>query len=226
MSLTRSFQTFAQKHALKTRGAAIAAASLFGASFSAAAPSPQAAALPAVAPAAAVAAPAVVASRTLSFHNLHTEEKLTVTYWRDGAYDYQALGQVARLLRDHRRDESFEMNTGLLDTLHTMQQQLKEKHPDNPMVFEVISGYRARATTDALRRRGAAVASDTSQHQLGNALDFRIRDIPLVELRDTAWCLQQGGVGFYPESHNNFIHVDTGRVRFWPASRTAWRCMS
>ena len=35
----------------------------------------------------------------------------------------------------------------------------------------------------------------------------------LIGLRDAARSLRAGGVGFYPAS--NFIHVDTGRVRFW-----------
>ena len=32
-------------------------------------------------------------------------------------------------------------------------------------------------------------------------------------LRDAAWSLQGGGVGFYPQSQ--FVHVDVGRVRRW-----------
>jgi len=37
--------------------------------------------------------------------------------------------------------------------------------------------------------------------------------IHLEHLRDTAKSLKIGGVGFYPAS--NFVHVDTGRVRYW-----------
>jgi uncharacterized protein YcbK (DUF882 family) len=35
----------------------------------------------------------------------------------------------------------------------------------------------------------------------------------LEELRDTAWAMQCGGVGYYAKS--GFVHVDTGRVRRW-----------
>ncbi len=28
--------------------------------------------------------------------------------------------------------------------------------------------------------------------------------------------LQRGGVGFYPGSANQFVHMDTGSVRHWP----------
>ena len=34
-----------------------------------------------------------------------------------------------------------------------------------------------------------------------------------VDVRSAAASLKLGGVGFYPSS--NFVHVDTGRVRYW-----------
>jgi uncharacterized protein YcbK (DUF882 family) len=50
-------------------------------------------------------------------------------------------------------------------------------------------------------------------HMEGRAIDIRLTDRPLSHLRDAAWNLGQGGVGFYPSS--NFVHVDTGPVRKW-----------
>jgi uncharacterized protein YcbK (DUF882 family) len=47
----------------------------------------------------------------------------------------------------------------------------------------------------------------------GKATDFRLPDISLPVLFRTAIVLKAGGVGYYPRS--NFIHIDTGRVRFW-----------
>ena len=32
-------------------------------------------------------------------------------------------------------------------------------------------------------------------------------------LRNAAWEMQAGGVGYYAKS--GFVHVDTGRVRYW-----------
>lgn len=206
-------------------GALVGAGALMTAFASASNPVPAAVGAQSVTVQNVDAAAAEVPSRTLSFHNLHTEETLTVTYWRNGSYDEAALAQIANVLRDHRRNEAQPVNRELLDYLHAIRVELQRTHRGNPMVYQVISGYRARETTDALRRGGAAVASDTSQHQLGNALDFRIEGVPLRQLRDTAWCMQRGGVGYYPEAHNNFVHVDVGRVRFWPASRTRWACM-
>jgi uncharacterized protein YcbK (DUF882 family) len=40
-----------------------------------------------------------------------------------------------------------------------------------------------------------------------------LSDVQLADLRDAAWSLQLGGVGYYPAS--DFVHVDTGRVRRW-----------
>ncbi|MEN9426370.1 MAG: hypothetical protein RLZZ220_719, partial [Pseudomonadota bacterium] len=37
--------------------------------------------------------------------------------------------------------------------------------------------------------------------------------VPLASLRDAALALQAGGVGYYPKEQ--FVHLDTGRVRSW-----------
>ena len=47
----------------------------------------------------------------------------------------------------------------------------------------------------------------------GQAIDIRLTDVPLTRLRRAALELRRGGVGYYPAS--NFVHVDTGRPRFW-----------
>jgi uncharacterized protein YcbK (DUF882 family) len=41
----------------------------------------------------------------------------------------------------------------------------------------------------------------------------RLPGVPLAELRDAALSLAVGGVGFY--ERDQFVHVDTGRVRRW-----------
>ena len=59
-------------------------------------------------------------------------------------------------------------------------------------------------------REGVAAGS---LHLKGQAIDIRLGDVPLDRLRRSALALRAGGVGYYPAS--NFVHVDTGRVRFW-----------
>ena len=62
----------------------------------------------------------------------------------------------------------------------------------------------------AARSDGVAKAS---LHTFGKAIDIRLPGRKLSGLRTAALSLQMGGVGYYPSS--DFIHLDTGRVRFW-----------
>ena len=63
-----------------------------------------------------------------------------------------------------------------------------------------------------LRRQSEGVAPG-SLHMVGQAIDIRLADVPLARLRTAALSIRGGGVGYYPAS--NFVHVDTGRVRYW-----------
>jgi uncharacterized protein YcbK (DUF882 family) len=78
--------------------------------------------------------------------------------------------------------------------------------------FQVISGYRSPATNEMLRHRSEGVAAG-SLHMKGQAIDIRLADVPLAQLRKAALAVGRGGVGYYPAS--DFVHVDTGRVRAW-----------
>ena len=60
--------------------------------------------------------------------------------------------------------------------------------------------------------RGGGVAR-RSLHMDGRAIDIRLAGVPLTGLRDAALSLSLGGVGFYPREQ--FVHLDTGRVRSW-----------
>jgi uncharacterized protein YcbK (DUF882 family) len=52
-----------------------------------------------------------------------------------------------------------------------------------------------------------------SLHMDGKAIDIRVPGVALTDLRDAAMSLRVGGVGYYPREQ--FVHVDTGRVRHW-----------
>jgi uncharacterized protein YcbK (DUF882 family) len=47
----------------------------------------------------------------------------------------------------------------------------------------------------------------------GKALDIRLPGTPLKELHRLACEAKAGGVGLYTGS--NFVHIDTGNVRYW-----------
>lgn len=147
------------------------------------------------------------APRALRFAHLHTGERLTVEYFSAGAYLPDGLSEVNRLLRDFRTGDVGVIDTALLDLLHDLTTLTGSRRP-----LEVISAYRTPATNEALRRRSSGVASG-SLHLKGQAIDIRLADVHLAQLRDAALSLQRGGVGYYPGS--NFVHVDTGRVRAW-----------
>lgn len=150
------------------------------------------------------------AERVLSFFNTHTGERLTTVYCCEGEYQADALKAIDYILRDFRADEVKPIDRNLLDLLHELGGTLETDRP-----FHIISGYRSPQTNAMLRARGGAgsgVASG-SLHQVGKAIDIRIAGVRLEHLRAAARSLKLGGVGYYPAS--NFVHVDTGRVRYW-----------
>jgi uncharacterized protein YcbK (DUF882 family) len=161
----------------------------------------------------AAPAPAAAArrrERVLSLFHTHTGERLTTSYCCDGVYQPDALSRIDHLLRDFRQNEVKPIDPQLLDLLHELGGTLDVDAP-----FHIISGYRSPITNTMLRERGGAhtgVASK-SLHMVGKAVDIRVPGVKLDDLRAAATSLKLGGVGFYPSS--NFVHVDTGRVRYW-----------
>ena len=145
--------------------------------------------------------------RVLKFFHTHTGETLQVAYFRQGDYDSTALARLRAFLADWRNGEQHDLDPQLMDILWQIQQATGASG-----TWEVISAYRSRETNEMLRRRSKGVASK-SQHLLGNAIDVRLRGLELETLRDTAKMLKMGGVGYYAGS--DFVHVDTGRVRYW-----------
>jgi uncharacterized protein YcbK (DUF882 family) len=154
---------------------------------------------------AAVAAPA--AERRLNFYNLHTGERLSATFWADGNYVAAELAAIDHLLRDHRTGEVAQIDTTLLERLHGLQQ-----HFGRHDTYHVISGYRSPKTNAALRSGSNGVAK-RSLHMQGRAIDIRLPGVTTATLRKAALAQKAGGVGYYPKS--GFIHIDTGRPRFW-----------
>jgi uncharacterized protein YcbK (DUF882 family) len=145
--------------------------------------------------------------RRLRFHNTHTGEDACTAYWADGNYLADGLRAVNRILRDHRSGDIHPIDTGLLDLLYVLQDNVGSCKP-----YQVISGYRSPATNASLRRHSHGVARH-SYHMRGMAIDIRLADCRLDRLHRAALALQAGGVGYYPRS--DFIHVDVGPVRTW-----------
>lgn len=150
---------------------------------------------------------AIEGPRTLRFVHTHTGESLKTTYCNGGDYNTACLRDVDHFLRDFRTGESHPIDPSLLDFLYDLQIRA-----DHDAYFEVISGYRSPATNTMLHRKSSGVA-ERSQHILGKAIDVRLSGYSTRRLSNDARSLARGGVGFYAKS--DFIHIDTGHVRFW-----------
>jgi len=112
-------------------------------------------------------------------------------------------------LRDHYTNQARLMDTRLIDVLIRAARKFSAER------IEVVSGYRSPKYNLMLRKKGHQVARE-SQHMEGHAVDFRIRGVPTKSLLHFVKSLRLGGVGFYP--HSQFIHSDTGRIRYWQGS--------
>ena len=145
--------------------------------------------------------------RALSFYHTHTGDKLIIDYHDGTDYMPEALTEINHYLRDFRTDESYPIDMGLLDILHEL-----KTVTGHSGTFEVISGYRSPKTNASLRSKSGAVAK-RSLHMQGKAIDVRLTGFDTRQLHKAAKKLARGGVGYYQKS--NFIHVDTGRVRYW-----------
>lgn len=151
----------------------------------------------------ALSAPA----REIEFYHLHTGESLRAVYWEGGRYLKDGLAEIDYVLRDFRTGEVRTIDPHLLDLVHQLRLALESRSPVN-----VISGYRSPETNAMLARRSGGVAKN-SYHIKGMAIDLRLPDRKLKEVRTAALALAGGGVGYYPKS--DFVHMDTGPVRTW-----------
>ena len=158
-------------------------------------------------PGAKTAAAARPAARQLEFYNLHTGESLRAVYWEGGHYIADALDEIDYVLRDFRTGDVRSIDPALLDLVHRLRFAMACDQP-----VHVISGYRCPATNAMLARRSNGVAKN-SYHVKGMAIDLRLPDRDLKDLRTAALTLAGGGVGYYPKS--DFVHMDTGPVRSW-----------
>ena len=148
--------------------------------------------------------------RALTFFNIHNNETTTIEFKRDGKTVAGALEKFNWAFRDWRRNEPTKMDPALIDLLWEIHTELGSKQP-----IHIISGFRSRGTNEMLRSSVGGQASE-SRHILGKAADVHFPDVPLKALRYSALIKEKGGVGYYPTSAIQFVHVDTDRVRHWP----------
>lgn len=146
--------------------------------------------------------------RSLALDHTHTGEQLALVYAQGEQYVPDALASLNHFLRDHYTGDVGVIDPNLFDLLHRVRLELGVSQS-----FEVISGYRCPTTNETLRITRSGGVARRSLHMDGKAIDVRLPGVPLSELRDVALSLQAGGVGYYPAEQ--FLHLDTGRVRSW-----------
>ena len=146
-------------------------------------------------------------TRAITLHNTRTDDRFDGVYYADGVYEPEAMDALDRLLRDHTADEVTMMDVRLYDLFSRLQDALGKTDP-----LRITSGYRTRATNDALRRR-TRWAAKNSLHIEGMAADFKLPGVSGRTLSRAARSLKMGGVGTYRGA--SFIHVDVGDVRSW-----------
>lgn len=121
------------------------------------------------------------------FDENHPETR-KVRIGRDGSVDDATRQLIEHLFRCKRTDRNRSIDQGLLAKLAAVAAQ----YPGQTIEF--VSAYRA-------------TERHTSRHYQGRALDFRIKGVPMADVRDYVWGhLKHLGLGWYPDG--GFIHMD------------------
>ncbi len=124
----------------------------------------------------------------------------------DGTYSEKAMEAIAHFFRCRLTDEEQTIDPGLIEILDAV-----EDHFDAKQV-KLISAYRSPTRNNIMSSRNRKVARE-SYHTKGMAADIEIDGISARAIRDFAYLLNQGGIGYY--SNRSFVHVDTGPQRTW-----------
>jgi uncharacterized protein YcbK (DUF882 family) len=164
---------------------------------SAASPIPMPAAVMAVAFESHVASPIEV-----PLYDQNRRVSATVVIERDGSTDAETAKQLTYLFRC-RTDRQHPIAKKTLSMLASLAERYERP-------IEFVSAYRVQ--------RGE---SRTSPHRDARAIDFRIRGVPLREVRDYLWrTYTEVGIGWYPGEQ--FIHMDSRPTMH----DTAWTMMN
>lgn len=145
--------------------------------------------------------------KRLRLVNVHTQEKISVEYWKNGEYQQESLNKINMLMRDFRANEVMYMDTNVIDYLYEVYRVTGSSEH-----IQILSGYRSPKTNEMLRKRSNGVAKN-SLHIVGKAIDFRVPGQSTRGLQRKALAMSRGGIGYYKRS--DFVHIDSGPFRHW-----------
>ncbi len=165
----------------------------------------------AVLPNSLLAAVSTPKPRILRLRNINTGDVFVSEFNGSMGFSATNLQKLNWLLRDKRTNQTHAMDTQLFYKLYQVQGNLGLRNTE----IQIICGYRSPASNAKMHKKSRGVAKN-SYHMKGKAIDFRIDAVPLVQVKQAAERLNNGGVGYYPRS--NFVHIDTGPVRTWRGS--------
>lgn len=148
-------------------------------------------------------APARTAEHPVMLVNVHTQEVLVMP---TPGQSLVSGATLSRFLRCHFSGTTRPMDAKLLDLFEEITKQF------NIHEIHIYSAYRSPRYNTMLRKRLGQV-SPNSYHVRGQAVDIVVPSVDLAKLASFMRKIKRGGVGYYPGSE--FVHIDTGPVRFW-----------
>lgn len=135
-----------------------------------------------------------------------TREEFKGIYYKNDTYQKEGYARICTVLRDVKADQAVAIDPTVLDLLYAVQRRLSGMGIITPLYIH--SGYRSPQTNAAIE--GAA---KNSFHLKGKAVDFSVDKFDATLMGMFAAEFKAGGVGFY--TGRDFIHMDTGSVRYW-----------
>ncbi len=130
-------------------------------------------------------------------------ERYDMVYAQGGQYVPEALQEFSRIARDKSNGQIRSFDPSCIDLIYDLWIMLGSSAP-----FNLNSGYRSPEYNATLK--GAA---KQSLHLQAKAADLVHPERSVAQVHRAATQLKKGGVGKY--SSSGFVHVDTGRVRYW-----------
>lgn len=145
--------------------------------------------------------------RCLRLYRPQSNETAQFCYWdkRFGLVQ-DGYAKANHILRDVKYRQSTNIDPALLDALFLIQQWLILE--GRSAEIHILSGYRTPEHNASLKS-----SARNSLHMKGLAVDIHIPGTSTKLLAAMSRIVGTGGVGIY--LNNNFVHIDTGKVRTW-----------
>ncbi|MFH1654474.1 MAG: DUF882 domain-containing protein [Pseudomonadota bacterium] len=142
----------------------------------------------------------------ITIYSYGLNETLDATYRKGDKYNFKELERIVTIFRSRSDNKTHKIDIELIEMLDHLQDHF------NAEAIELISGYRSPNHNNNLRKNGVD-AAEFSLHMDGIAADIHIDEVTEEMISEYTKNLKIGGVGLYPA--HDFVHVDTGDVRYW-----------